>query len=156
MATVSEAFKPKKSSWANRFDSPWFNPKLIIGVVFLVVIGFAGVIGGMFWDLTLARVASSPQDLPPAWMEGGTWDHPLGTENNGPDMLAVLLTEMSRLRTASWGEFWKMILAIITDNLGYHQWRQLAAVVGMFQYFLLRRRDLGARMERIAGGPAPA
>ncbi len=71
-------------------------------------------------------------------------------------LLAVLLTEMSRLRTASWVDFWKMIAAILTDNLGYHQWRQLAAVVGMFQYFLFRRRDLGARMERIGEGAAGA
>ncbi|MGA1764685.1 MAG: glycosyltransferase family 2 protein, partial [Ilumatobacteraceae bacterium] len=32
-------------------------------------------------------------------------------------LLAVLLTEMSRLRTASWGDFWKMIAAILTDNI---------------------------------------
>lgn len=64
-------------------------------------------------------------------------------------LLAVLLTEMSRLRTASWRDFWKMIAAIFTDNLGYHQWRQLAAVAGLVQFFLFRRRDLGARMERI-------
>ena len=71
-------------------------------------------------------------------------------------LLAVLLTEMSRLRTASWGDFWKMIAAILTDNLGYHQWRQLAAVVGMFQFFFFRRRDLGARMERIGEAAATA
>lgn len=71
-------------------------------------------------------------------------------------LLAVLLTEMSRLRTASWRDFWKMIAAIFTDNLGYHQWRQLAAVVGMFQFFIFRRRDLGARMERISKGEASA
>jgi cellulose synthase/poly-beta-1,6-N-acetylglucosamine synthase-like glycosyltransferase len=69
-------------------------------------------------------------------------------------LLAVLLTEMSRLRTASWRDFWKMIAAILTDNLGYHQWRQLAALVGMLQFFLYRRRDLGARMERISVEPA--
>lgn len=71
-------------------------------------------------------------------------------------LLAVLLTEMSRLRTASWRDFWKMIAAIFTDNLGYHQWRQLSALVGMVQYFLFRRRDLGARMERISEGTATA
>lgn len=71
-------------------------------------------------------------------------------------LLAVLLTEISRLRTASWSDFWKMIAAILTDNLGYHQWRQSAAVVGMFQFFLFRRRDLGARMERISEATATA
>lgn len=71
-------------------------------------------------------------------------------------LLAVLLTEMSRLRTGSWRDFWKMIAAIFVDNLGYHQWRQLAAVTGMLQFFLFRRRDLGARMERIGEEVVPA
>jgi len=65
-------------------------------------------------------------------------------------LLALLLTEMSRMRTASWLDFWKMIAATFTENLGFHQWRQLSALAGMFQFFLYRRRDLGARMERSA------
>jgi peptide/nickel transport system permease protein len=34
--------------------------------------------------------------LPPAFVEGGTWAHPLGTENSGRDMLAVILTGAPR------------------------------------------------------------
>lgn len=123
MATVAEASKPRKSSWANRFDSPWFNPKLIIGIAVLVIIGFAGAIGDVFWDLTLARVASSPQDLPPVWVEGGTWEHPLGTENNGRDMLAVLLTGSPRslrvgLIAATAGMLIGVVLGCIAGFLG--------------------------------------
>ena len=65
-------------------------------------------------------------------------------------LLAVLITESSRLRTASWTDFWKMIAAIFLDNLGFHQLRLLCSVAGTFEYLLLRRRDLGAQMERIA------
>lgn len=61
---------------------------------------------------------------------------------------AVLLTESTRLRTASWGEFWKVIAAILTDNLGFHQFHLLTRIVGTFQYFLFGRLDLGAPMER--------
>lgn len=71
-------------------------------------------------------------------------------------LLAVLLTEMSRMRAASWRDFWKMTIAIFVDNLGFHQWRQLAAVTGMFQFLFLRRRDLGARMQRIGKSTVPA
>ncbi|MFM8790669.1 MAG: hypothetical protein ACKOEI_12630, partial [Chthoniobacterales bacterium] len=69
-------------------------------------------------------------------------------------LLAVLINESSRWRTASWGEFWKMILAIFTDNLGFHQFRLLCALVGTFEYIFLRRHDLGAKMERLT--PATA
>lgn len=63
-------------------------------------------------------------------------------------MAAVLITESGRLRSASWREFWRLILAIFTDNLGFHQFHLIVRVIGTFQYFL-GRRDLGMAMERI-------
>ncbi len=76
----------------NRFDSPWVNPKLIVGLSLILLVAMSSTLGGLFWDLKLARVGSSPQDLPPMWMPNGGSDHPLGTENSGRDMLAVLLS----------------------------------------------------------------
>jgi hypothetical protein len=63
-------------------------------------------------------------------------------------MAAVLITESGRLRSASWNEFWRLILAIFTDNLGFHQFHLVIRVIGTFQYFL-GRRDLGMAMDRI-------
>lgn len=76
----------------NRFDSPWLNAKLVIGLLLVLSVAAAGVVGSLFWDLRLARVGTSPQDMAPMWLEGGERAHPLGTENSGRDMLAVLLT----------------------------------------------------------------
>ena len=55
-----------------------------------------GIIGSFVWDRDLAYVASSPQDLPPAWVTTGSRfpgeaAHPLGTDNQGRDILAVLI-----------------------------------------------------------------
>lgn len=80
----------------NRWDSPWLNGKLITGLTIIVLIALLGVFGELFWDLRLARVGTSPQDLPPAFVPGGTWDHPLGTENSGRDMMAVLMVGAPR------------------------------------------------------------
>jgi cellulose synthase/poly-beta-1,6-N-acetylglucosamine synthase-like glycosyltransferase len=66
---------------------------------------------------------------------------------------AVLITESGRLRSASWRDFRRLILAIFTDNLGFHQVHLLVRVVGTFQY-LLGRRDLGLAMERMNHKPA--
>jgi hypothetical protein len=71
-------------------------------------------------------------------------------------LLAVLINESSRWRTASWGDFWKMIAAIFLDQLGFHQFRLLCSLVGTFEYIFLRRHDLGAKMERLAPATAPA
>jgi biofilm PGA synthesis N-glycosyltransferase PgaC len=69
-------------------------------------------------------------------------------------LLAILINESSRWRTASWGEFWKMIASIFLDHLGFHQYRLVCALIGTFQYVFMRRSDLGQKMERLT--PATA
>jgi len=60
---------------------------------------------------------------------------------------AVLLTEATVLRTARWRDFWRLILAIFLDNIGFHQFHLLVRVIATAQY-ILGRRDLGKAMER--------
>ena len=82
----------------NRWDSPWLNPKLITGFVLVMFVVLLGVFGPFFWDVTQARVASAPLNLPPIWVKDPPAifpdpdpAHPLGTESNGRDMLALLM-----------------------------------------------------------------
>ena len=99
--TIEPAAAPPASAatWRfNRWDSPWLNPKLIAGVILVMSVVLLGVVGPLFWDVTQARVASAPLNLPPIWVKDppalfGTPDpaHPLGTESNGRDMLALLM-----------------------------------------------------------------
>ena len=70
----------------NRWDTPWINPKLIVGVTMIAMIVLLGLLGRVFWDENLAFVASGPLSQPPVGLtnlrgEVGTWAHPLGTEN---------------------------------------------------------------------------
>lgn len=76
----------------NRWDSPWWNGKLVGGATMILVVVLIGVLGRLFWDVTMARAASTPLNLPPMWVEGGSPEHPLGTENSGRDMLALIVT----------------------------------------------------------------
>jgi peptide/nickel transport system permease protein len=76
----------------NTWDNPWFNPKLLVGAGMVLLMVLIGVLGPLFWNIDLARAASSPLNLPPMWIEGGTPEHPLGTENSGRDILALLIT----------------------------------------------------------------
>ena len=79
-------------------DSPWFNTKLIVGLAILAAVVLFGVVGPLFWDSSLALTASSPLNLPPVWVKDPPIGflspeaaHPLGTESNGRDMLALLM-----------------------------------------------------------------
>lgn len=79
-----------------RLASPWLNRKLLLGAGMMLLILLVGLAGQLFWDPRLAFVASAPTNLPPMWVhsgyeKAGTPDHPLGTESNGRDMLAVLM-----------------------------------------------------------------
>jgi len=74
-----------------RPSSPWANPKLVTGAAMVVGVLVLTLLGSLFADTTLARAASSPLNLPPFWLPGGTLAHPLGTENSGRDLLALLI-----------------------------------------------------------------
>ena len=100
MATLSVddtvVVTPRKATRVNRWDSPWLNTKLIIGAIMVLGVVVLGWVGPLFWNVTLARVASSPLNLPPFWMPGGNPAHPLGTESNGRDILAAIITGAPR------------------------------------------------------------
>ncbi len=80
-------------------DYAWLNGKLIAGAALLLAVLLFVLLGRLFWDVTLARVASCPLNLPPVGFdapgpgfEPSQSAHPLGTESSGRDMLALLIT----------------------------------------------------------------
>ncbi len=100
-ATQDGVSKKQKSGLLNRFDNPWLNSKFLsgAGLIGLVILGV--VLGSIFWDTDLALTASSPLNLPPYGLtnwrgEPGMPEHPLGTENSGRDMLALLIVGTPR------------------------------------------------------------
>jgi peptide/nickel transport system permease protein len=88
---------PKRMGRFNRWDTPWFNSKLIAGAVIIALILLIGILGRVFWNANLAYTGSSPSNLPPVGFTNtltkqvGTWEHPLGTENSGRDLLALMI-----------------------------------------------------------------
>lgn len=82
-----------------RLSLGWLNGKLIAGGIILMGILLFTLLGHIFWDVKLARVASSPLNLPPlGFSEPGPGflpaqaAHPLGTESSGRDMLALIIS----------------------------------------------------------------
>src|SRR5678816_3618693 len=96
--TIEQLAALDKTPRWNRWASPWLNPKLIGGFLLVMFVVLLGIIGPLFWDIKLARVASSPLNIPPVWVKDAPVffpppdpAHPLGTESNGRDILALLM-----------------------------------------------------------------
>ncbi len=122
---------PKTTSRFNRFDSPWFNPKLIVGVTIVLLVFALQFIGPLVWDTDMATAASAPINTPPMWVTGDLGrgfnepspDYPLGTESSGRDMLALMLVATPRsLRVgfiaAGVGMFVGIVLGFTAGYLG--------------------------------------
>lgn len=85
LAEADDAHAPARPT------SPWRNRKLIAGAVVVGLVLFGTLLGRLLWDTSLARAASVPLNLPPFWIDGGSSAYPLGTENAGRDMLALIV-----------------------------------------------------------------
>ncbi len=103
MATVTAAQAiGRRVPRVSRWQSPWLNAKLLVGFAMVLSMALLGVVGRLFWDVRLAHAASSPLNLPPVFAKAGPNfpppdpAHPLGTESNGRDMLAVLIVGAPR------------------------------------------------------------
>lgn len=87
---------PRRMGRFNRWDTPWLNVKLVSGVAIIAIILISGLVGRFFWNTDLAYSGKAPLNLPPVGFtnirgQAGTWEHPLGTENSGRDMLALMI-----------------------------------------------------------------
>ena len=95
--TPARGRTPKLMNRFNRWDTPWLNSKLLIGLAIISLILIVGLLGRLFWNTNLAFSGSSPLNLPPVGFTStlggrvGVLEHPLGTENSGRDMLALII-----------------------------------------------------------------
>lgn len=62
-----------------------YSVPLTIGCLLLAAVLLPSMLSPLFYDLDLARIASSGLNLPPSW------EHPLGTQSEGRDVLALIL-----------------------------------------------------------------
>jgi peptide/nickel transport system permease protein len=96
-ATPTTAAVPKNTMGRfNVWDTPWFNIRLISGALVLISILLVGLIGPLVYDTEKADARSgSPRQAPVGFSnsrdQAGTWEHPLGTDNLGRDILAVMI-----------------------------------------------------------------
>lgn len=92
MATRAVAAAPASLLRGVRFGASWqrvalLAPSLIILLAFLI----AGVFAGILSAYDPEEIVLVRRLIPPGFQEGGSWAHPLGTDNLGRDMLARVM-----------------------------------------------------------------
>ena len=85
-APASKAAVPaRRGAWRARSSVFWLSVPLVAVAALVFVLPVTGLLPEAGQDLTKTR-------LPPGFLDGGTWDHPLGTDKRGQDMLTQLMT----------------------------------------------------------------
>ena len=69
----------------------WRDRSGIIGLILFLVVVVAAVFAPQFSPYDPLDQNLRDNKMPPAWSEGGSWDHPLGTDNLGRDTLSRIL-----------------------------------------------------------------
>ncbi len=69
----------------------WRDRSGIIGLVLFLVVVVAAVFAPQFSPYDPLDQNLRDNKMPPAWSEGGSWDHPFGTDNLGRDTLSRIL-----------------------------------------------------------------
>jgi len=120
---------PEKSGTSSRRSYTWLDGKLIAGIAVIGGVILFTLLGRLFWDTTMARVASCPLNLPPVGFsvpgpgfQPAQTAHPLGTESSGRDMLALVLTGTPN----------SMLIGLIAAAIGI----AVGAMLGMLAGFL--------------------
>ena len=79
---VERTFK-EKLAYAGRFL--WRDKSGVLGMILFLVVVFAAVFAPQISPYDPLEQNLRDNKMPPAWSEGGTWDHPFGTDNIGRD-----------------------------------------------------------------------
>jgi ABC-type dipeptide/oligopeptide/nickel transport system permease subunit len=69
----------------------WGDKAGFLGAVFLLVLVFVALFANQLAPHDPTLQSLSDRLTPPVWSDGGSWDHPLGTDNLGRDVLSRLM-----------------------------------------------------------------
>jgi ABC-type dipeptide/oligopeptide/nickel transport system permease subunit len=85
---VEKTFKDRLA-YMGRFL--WRDRSGIVGLVMFAVVVFAAVFAPLIAPYDPLEQNLRDAKMPPAWSEEGSWEHPLGTDNLGRDLLSRLI-----------------------------------------------------------------
>lgn len=111
-----ESMPPAVSEWKRKYRKFVKNPIGIIGIGMVLLVVLMSLAAPLLTSHDPIEVNLEKKLLPPAWLEGGTWEHWLGTDEVGRDVWARLVYG-SRI-SLSVGFFAVIISMVIGTTLG--------------------------------------
>jgi ABC-type dipeptide/oligopeptide/nickel transport system permease subunit len=88
MLDVERTFK-ERLAYLGRFL--WRDKSGVVGLAMFLVVLFAAVFAPVIAPYDPLQQNLRDAKMPPAWHEEGSWEHPLGTDNLGRDLLSRLI-----------------------------------------------------------------
>jgi peptide/nickel transport system permease protein len=88
---AAEPMAPERKAVRQVLRSLWSDKSAVLGAVYLVLLVLAAVFGPLLVSTSATHIDILNRLSPPAWEEGGSSAHLLGTDLLGRDMLARLL-----------------------------------------------------------------
>src|SRR5437773_213274 len=89
MTGADQAARPPRPLGWSRWPLPRGLPLLLIGVLAAVLLG--AVLADLLATYPSEQGSLRARLRPPAWLAGGSWDHPLGTDALGRDVYSRIL-----------------------------------------------------------------
>jgi len=85
---IERTFK-ERLAYAGRFL--WRDRSGVLGVILFLVVVIAAVFAPQLSPFDPLEQNLRDNKMPPAWSEGGSWEHPFGTDNIGRDSFSRIL-----------------------------------------------------------------
>src|SRR5260221_7646485 len=99
MRPPSKGITPRPAALRRAWDSDILHSfrrsPVTVAAAILTIVSILGAIGAPWLaphdTLDLRTLNLLDASLPPAWIDGGSWTYPLGTDTQGRDMLSTIL-----------------------------------------------------------------
>jgi len=88
MLDVERTFKDRLA-YLGRFL--WRDRSGLVGLIMFLLVVFAAIFAPVLAPYDPLQQNLRDSKMPPAWYEEGSWDHPLGTDNLGRDLLSRVI-----------------------------------------------------------------
>lgn len=120
---LKEFLQAKCRLFAETFREVMRRPSALLGAGLLAAIVLTSVFFPAFYKVDPLAQELNARFTPPVWQEGGSWRHPLGTDNLGRDVLARILhgsriSLLVGLSAVLIAEFLGIILGLLSGYYG--------------------------------------